>query len=250
MPLAVCEAVESLASLECRVKWPNDVWIEERKAAGVLIEARPPDWAVIGIGVNLAIEPAEFPPDLRWPATSVGQGVTAPAALAAVNERLGLWVDAAPGRVLEEFAERDALRGQQIHWEGAGAGSPSGAGRAEGIDDRGNLLVATDDGQRLSLGAGEVSLVASRGGRGLAASAPRANHSDRQHQRRHQHPGQVDRRAPGDTVAPDLERPRGPHQSAEAEADAALGLSLAVLRRLLARHRRPHRRSRLRPGSP
>jgi BirA family biotin operon repressor/biotin-[acetyl-CoA-carboxylase] ligase len=140
------------------VKWPNDVWIGESKAAGVLLEARPPDWAVIGIGLNLAVEPAEFPPDLRWPATSVGQGVTSTAALTSVNERLGFWVDAAPGRVLEEFAARDALRGRQIHWEGAGADFPSGAGRADGIDDRGNLLVTTDDGQHLSLGAGEVQL--------------------------------------------------------------------------------------------
>jgi BirA family transcriptional regulator, biotin operon repressor / biotin---[acetyl-CoA-carboxylase] ligase len=158
VPLAVCEAVESLAWLECRVKWPNDVWIGERKAAGVLLEARPGDWAVIGIGLNLAVEPAEFPSDLRWPATSVGQGVTAAAALAAVNERLGLWVDASPGTVLEGFAARDALRGREIHWDGAGPPSPSGAGRAEGIDEGGNLLVATADGQRLSLGAGEVSL--------------------------------------------------------------------------------------------
>ena len=229
MPLAVCEAVESLASLECRVKWPNDVWIEERKAAGVLIEARPPDWAVIGIGLNLAIEPAEFPPDLRWPATSVGQGVTAAAALAAVNERLGLWVDAPPERVLEEFAARDALRGREIRWEGAGADSPSGAGRAEGIDERGNLLVATEDGRRLSLGAGEVSAVASPGGPRLAAPAARANHRDRERQRHQQHPGQVDRRAPGDPAVPDLERPRGPHHAAEAGAEAAaLRLGLAV----------------------
>ena len=158
VPLAVCEAVETLASLKCRVKWPNDVWIEERKAAGVLVEARPPEWAVIGIGLNLSIEPAEFPSDLRWPATSVGQGITASAALRAVNERLGLWVDGAPGRVLEEFATRDALRGREIRWEDAGSGSPSGSGRAEGIDDRGNLVVATDDGKRRSLGAGEVQL--------------------------------------------------------------------------------------------
>ena len=67
-------------------------------------------------------------------------------------------MDAPPARVLEEFAARDALRGREIHWEGAGADLPSGAGRAEGIDDRGNLLVATDDGRRLSLGAGEVQL--------------------------------------------------------------------------------------------
>lgn len=158
VPLAVCEAVEALASLECRVKWPNDVWIAESKAAGILVEARPPDWAVIGIGLNLAIEPAEFPPDLRWPATSVGHGVTVASALAALNERLSLWVDASPGRVLEEFAARDALRGRQIRWEGGASGTESGGGRAEGVDERGNLLVATEDGQRLSLGAGEVQL--------------------------------------------------------------------------------------------
>ncbi len=158
VPLAVCEAVESLAPLHCRVKWPNDVWIDERKVAGVLLEARPPDWAVIGIGLNLAIEHDEFPPDLRWPATSVGHGATAAVALAAVNQRLGSWVDAPPERVLEEFAERDALRGREISWEGAGAGVAPGTGRAEGIDDRGNLLVATEDGRHLSLGAGEVQL--------------------------------------------------------------------------------------------
>ena len=158
VPLAVCEAVESLAPLECQVKWPNDVWISEHKVAGVLLEARPPDWAVIGIGLNLAIKADEFPPDLRWPATSVGGAVSAAAALAAVNQRLGSWVDAAPRRVLEEFAERDALRGREIRWEGAGSAVPSGAGRAEGIDDKGNLLVATEDGQYLSLGAGEVQL--------------------------------------------------------------------------------------------
>jgi BirA family transcriptional regulator, biotin operon repressor / biotin---[acetyl-CoA-carboxylase] ligase len=157
-PLAVCEAAESLAPLRCQVKWPNDVWVEEEKVAGVLLEARPPDWAVIGIGLNLAIERDEFPPDLRWPATSVGRGATVDAALEAVNQRLGFWVDAPRRRVLEQFAERDALRGRQIRWEGASAGVASGTGRAEGIDERGNLLVATEDGRRLSLGAGEVQL--------------------------------------------------------------------------------------------
>ena len=42
VPVAVCEAVESLApGVEARIKWPNDVWIDEAKVAGVLIEARP-----------------------------------------------------------------------------------------------------------------------------------------------------------------------------------------------------------------
>ncbi len=72
VPVAVCEAIESIAPVECAIKWPNDVWIDERKVAGVLIEARPPDWAVIGVGVNVAIEAGEFPRlaalagDLGW----------------------------------------------------------------------------------------------------------------------------------------------------------------------------------------
>src|SRR5688572_6840878 len=68
VPVAVCEACESLAPVSCRIKWPNDVWLEERKLGGVLIEARPPHWAVIGVGVNVSIDDADFPDDLRWPA--------------------------------------------------------------------------------------------------------------------------------------------------------------------------------------
>ena len=158
VPLAVCEAVESVAALACRVKWPNDVWVEESKLGGVLIEARPPDWAVIGIGLNVSIAPSEFRADLRHPATSIGHGVGVGAVLRSLNERLGSWVEAAPETVLDAFAERDALRGRRIGWEGAGDRDRSGAGTAEGIDERGNLVVVADGGERLSLGAGEVRL--------------------------------------------------------------------------------------------
>ena len=119
-PLAVCDGSEALAPVECRVKWPNDVWLAERKLAGVLIEARPPHWAVIGVGLNLAIADDEFPPDLRWPATSLGHGVGVDQALAALRDALGRWVAAAPEEVAEAFAERDALRGREVSWEGAG----------------------------------------------------------------------------------------------------------------------------------
>ena len=62
VPLAVCEAAEELEpGIECGVKWPNDVFVDGRKLAGVLIESRPQDgWAVIGVGLNLSIAPEEF----------------------------------------------------------------------------------------------------------------------------------------------------------------------------------------------
>lgn len=158
MPLAVCDAAEALAPVECQVKWPNDVWLEERKLAGVLIEARPLDWAVIGVGLNLSIPDDGFPDDLRWPATSLGNGVGVDQALVALREALGKWTALGPEEVVAAFEARDALRGREIAWEGAGGSGAQGEGVAHGIDDRGNLVVVTDAGERLSLGAGEVSL--------------------------------------------------------------------------------------------
>jgi len=156
VPLAVCDAIESVSDHGCAVKWPNDVWIGERKVSGVLIEARPPEWAVIGVGINLAIPDDGFPSDIRWPATSVGGGVTTGEAKQALDAALGGWVEAPAERVVEEFARRDALGGREIGWEGAGFAD--GSGTAEGIDADGNLVVATSEGERIALGAGEVSL--------------------------------------------------------------------------------------------
>jgi BirA family transcriptional regulator, biotin operon repressor / biotin---[acetyl-CoA-carboxylase] ligase len=178
VPIAVCEAVESLAPIECRVKWPNDVWApigpwtddaddgslrgdadaQWGKLAGVLIEAQPPAWAVIGIGLNVSVESNELPDDLRRPAASIGHGVEPDQALAAVCERLEAWADAPFERLRPEFARRDALAGLPIRWEGAGGPGGSGSGVADGIDERGNLCVVTADGERLALGAGEVQL--------------------------------------------------------------------------------------------
>jgi BirA family transcriptional regulator, biotin operon repressor / biotin---[acetyl-CoA-carboxylase] ligase len=189
VPLAICAAAEALRpGIECQVKWPNDVWLEGRKLAGVLIEAKPQDgWAVIGIGMNLTIAPDEFPPDLRQPAISLfsfregarwrgSEGrssllsdgppppglstAAAPSgsppglstAAEALSRHLDHWVWAGDDEVLAEWRLRDGLRGREVSWEDS-------SGVADGIDDRGNLVVVTAGGDRVSLGAGEVQLL-------------------------------------------------------------------------------------------
>jgi BirA family transcriptional regulator, biotin operon repressor / biotin---[acetyl-CoA-carboxylase] ligase len=165
VPLAVAEAAEELApGVDCGVKWPNDVLVGRRKLAGVLIEARPSDgWAVVGVGLNLAITPDQLPPELRDTATSLaterdrhfppigGEMAITRIAAAVLSKRLEAWLEADQEAVLAAWRERDALRGREVAWEG-------GSGVADGIDDRGYLVVITATGERISVGAGEVHL--------------------------------------------------------------------------------------------
>ena len=167
VPLAVCEAAEEIAPVRCQLKWPNDVWVDERKVAGVLVEARPEEgWAVIGVGVNIAIQQDDFPPELRDTAASLlpteAEGGLPPGgapgvrrALEPLNESLGRWVSAGDDEVLSAFRARDALSGRRISWE-------DGEGVAEMIDERGHLVVKRAGGDRVSLGAGEVHLALER----------------------------------------------------------------------------------------
>jgi len=152
VPIAVCEAAEALApGIECAIKWPNDIWVDGRKLAGILIEAKPQDsWAVIGVGLNLTIEPGEFPPDLRDTAISLFASTPLTAA-EVVNRHLDHWVTAPSADVLDAWRSRDALRGREVSWE-------DGSGIADGIDDRGHLAVAVAGGDRVLLGAGDVHL--------------------------------------------------------------------------------------------
>jgi len=162
MAVAVCEACEAVAAVSCRIKWPNDVWIDARKVAGVLIEARPLDgWAVIGIGLNVDTAPGEFPPELRNTAASLrsatDRATDREAALDALLARLAAWLPRLEsGRtVATAFRERDALDGERIAWTAGGARQ---TGEARGIDDDGALVVFTDAGERVRLDAGEVHL--------------------------------------------------------------------------------------------
>ena len=163
VPLAVCEAAERVAPVRCQGKWPNDVWIDERKVSGVLAEARPDEgWAVIGVGLNVAIPDEDFPPELRDTAVSLlpteaegglpsGGSPGVRKALSALNEALGRWLEAGDDEVLSAYRARDALSGRSISWEG-------GEGVVKEIDERGHLVVEQPDGERVALGAGEVHL--------------------------------------------------------------------------------------------
>jgi BirA family transcriptional regulator, biotin operon repressor / biotin---[acetyl-CoA-carboxylase] ligase len=153
LPLAAAVAVCDAVPMDASIKWPNDVWIDGRKLAGILVEGRPQEgWAVLGVGVNVTTE--SFPADIADTATSLGlAGVSATpeSVLAELLPALSRWLDAPDDEVLSAWRSRDALKGERVRWS-------DGEGIAEGIDDSGALLVQTANG-RVTLEAGEVHLL-------------------------------------------------------------------------------------------
>ena len=146
LPLRAGLAVADLAGPAARVKWPNDVLVDGRKVAGILAEARAPDWAVLGIGVNVT----EVPPGLAEIAASLDRD-DVEQALAELLEALDRRLAQPAAETLADLRARDALLGERVRWSG-------GEGTGAGIDESGALLVTTPGGETLALAAGEVHL--------------------------------------------------------------------------------------------
>jgi BirA family transcriptional regulator, biotin operon repressor / biotin---[acetyl-CoA-carboxylase] ligase len=154
LPLATGVAVAEVVGREAQIKWPNDVLLAGRKVAGILVEGRPQEgWAVVGVGLNVALRVEDFPTELRSTAGTLGLEPDAiEPTLAAVLARLADWLVADAATVVAAVRERDALLGRSVRWA-------AGRGVGAGVDDSGRLLVRTADGS-VALDAGEVHLLA------------------------------------------------------------------------------------------
>jgi BirA family biotin operon repressor/biotin-[acetyl-CoA-carboxylase] ligase len=84
--VAVCDTLEQSFNLAPRLKWPNDVQVDERKVCGILVELA--DGAVIGIGLNAGDRPKDFPAELRATSTSVAESIGGPVDRSLLARRL------------------------------------------------------------------------------------------------------------------------------------------------------------------
>ena len=161
--LAVREAIANLAPRELAertlVKWPNDVWVDGKKIAGVLAEGRIDSEhaaVVAGIGINVAMR--ELPEELCDSATSLallGLVTSRERVLAGVlgclEMRLQL-LSRERAQIVSELRRHDALLGRRVSVEGV-------SGTAAGIDHEGRLLVKLASGTIAEIQSGSVELV-------------------------------------------------------------------------------------------
>lgn len=163
--LAVADAVEAETGLCVGLKWPNDLMVDGSKVGGILTELElrgdRVDYAVVGIGLNVNLDPSELPGDLLMPVTSLshalGRRVARRPLLWAV-----LWAVEARYLALKaghsphaEWAERLVTVGQPVTISLAGGVLE---GMAEGLDANGALLVRQADGRLEAVVAGDVTL--------------------------------------------------------------------------------------------
>ena len=151
-------AVADVAGDTALVKWPNDVLLAGRKVAGILVEGRPQGgWAVVGIGINVAVDVAALGADLSDRAGTLGRPRSAlePTLLELLGA-LERWLDAPADEALAALRARDALHGRPVSWTG-------GSGVGAGIDPSGALRVQLASGKEQLLSAGEVHLGAAAG---------------------------------------------------------------------------------------
>ena len=160
--LCVTRGVEAASSVRAGVKWPNDLLLPNgRKCGGILVETTP-EFAVVGIGLNVFHAVGDFPPELRVSAGSlrmaqadVGRERVAAAVLGALDtlhrDQAAWSDDFSP--LAAELAARSATLGRRVRVSRGGAPVE---GFAESLDAEARLILRCDDGRRVTISAGET----------------------------------------------------------------------------------------------
>lgn len=161
--VAVVRAIANISGLKPRIKWPNDVLLNGKKAAGILVESAIAGdevrYSIIGIGINVALDADEID-EIAGEAISLNHAsagdIPREELLREILQQLdALYIQLNHGNTpVEEWEELLDTLGHRVRvtWQGE-----EYVGYADGIDEQGSLLLRQDDGGVLVLAAGDAS---------------------------------------------------------------------------------------------
>lgn len=163
--VAAAEAIEAAAGVSVGLKWVNDLILNGKKAGGILAQMSYRDGKqalVIGIGINISLQPDDVPEDLRqkvtWLEEVTDQPVDANVVLAQLCyslERIyDLMLANEVATILDQWRRRSVTLGKYVR---AVSGDKEWEGTAEDIAQSGALLLRTSSGLQ-ELHAGEISI--------------------------------------------------------------------------------------------
>jgi BirA family biotin operon repressor/biotin-[acetyl-CoA-carboxylase] ligase len=162
--LAAARAIESVADLKTQLKWPNDVLIDGKKIAGILVEnemkGKKVAFSIVGIGINIDLNVAGYS-EISGTAASLKSGSTKgglrlKTIRALLTEFDRLYRQLPDGRpIFEAWHEKLITLGKKVR---AVSGVQNIEGIAESVDETGALMIRRSDGSLISVIAGDVTL--------------------------------------------------------------------------------------------
>ncbi|MFA5257407.1 MAG: biotin--[acetyl-CoA-carboxylase] ligase [Opitutales bacterium] len=168
MGLRICNFINLSLGLSAMVKWPNDIVSGGRKLSGILAEARVDSDRtrdlIFGIGINVNSHCEKWPQDMTAVATSLAtlnkkplkMNQVAAELIQTVNNAYESYVSGEYRKeIFELWTRYDALKGHIVK---GSKGKDVIVGKADGIDEHGNLLLILENGQIQKIHAGEVSI--------------------------------------------------------------------------------------------
>ena len=165
--VCVCEAIAAVTGIEAQIKWVNDILVEDRKLCGILLEMSAGcepgtvDYVVVGVGINVGYQAADFPVDLRDRVTSLAMLTDQPLsrdrlAAALIDSLARMYASLSdPAAYLAAYRARSATVGREVLVLRGGDSRPA---FAERIGDDCGLIVRYPDGTRETLTYGETSI--------------------------------------------------------------------------------------------
>ena len=166
--IAAARALSAVSGLECRIKWPNDIYLRGKKLAGILAEMEGKDstvhFIIMGIGVNVNWRREDFPAELQERATSLcaetGKEISRVAVAAGLfheleKEYFPFLREGFSARLREEWNRLSWVLGRRVTLS-----LPEGkiSGQALGLDPDGALLLLDGEGKTHRFISGEISL--------------------------------------------------------------------------------------------
>ena len=156
---AVYKAIKNLTMIEVDIKWVNDIYLKNKKIAGILTEAMTSvetglvTDVIIGLGINFSIE--DFPEELKEKAGSLFMPPAPITRNELISEIWRCFYQTAPEELLYLYKEHSLVLGREVSFI---QDQTKKKGVAKDISDKGQLLIQLDDQTEIWLNSGEISL--------------------------------------------------------------------------------------------
>jgi len=162
-------AIQDFCQAETTLKWPNDILSAEgKKLCGILCETCPTtsDGIAVVVGIGINVNQVTFPEEIQASATSLkilnnGASVDRNALICSLMrhidaEYMAMNLPGGVEKLIEKWSSHSNLFGKEITFK---VGNTSIEGRALGLNEAGNLVIATQDGKQTAYSAGEITSI-------------------------------------------------------------------------------------------